>query len=331
MRISKEFRVGILVILGILLLYSGVNFLKGNSIFENDREFYALFQKSHGLQVSNEVQLNGVKIGLVKSVGLHPENPQLILVKFSVIKDEILIPDSSKINLISSDFLGTKALSLTLNLNAVVEERYHETGDTMISDVEMDIAEQINKELLPLKKKTEELIVTVDGIVKSVGTFWDTTAAGTIDESLYEFREAISKFGGLANTLSFTINEEIMVINDILTNVNDIAGNLNDKKREINHIIGNVDTLSTTLADMDLRAVILDTKQTLSELNGVLVKVNQGEGTLGALLHTDSLHNELIETNQSIQNLLDDMEANPNKYVHFSLFGRKVKSAPQPN
>ena len=54
--------------------------------------------------------------------------------------------------------------------------------------------------------------------------------------------------------------------------------------------------------------------------------MNNGEGSLGLLLHTDSLHNELVETNQSIQNLLDDMEANPEKYVHFSLFGRKAKA-----
>ena len=72
--------------------------------------------------------------------------------------------------------------------------------------------------------------------------------------------------------------------------------------------------------------VIDETKATLTELNGVLSKVNNGEGSLGLLLHTDSLHNELVETNQSIQNLLDDMEANPEKYVHFSLFGRKAKA-----
>ncbi|MBK7128817.1 MAG: hypothetical protein IPH66_05545 [Crocinitomicaceae bacterium] len=53
--------------------------------------------------------------------------------------------------------------------------------------------------------------------------------------------------------------------------------------------------------------------------------VNSGEGTVGALLHSDSLYNALISTNESVQHLLDDMVANPNKYVHFSLFGRKVK------
>jgi phospholipid/cholesterol/gamma-HCH transport system substrate-binding protein len=69
----------------------------------------------------------------------------------------------------------------------------------------------------------------------------------------------------------------------------------------------------------------METKTTLTEINGVLATVNSGEGTLGALLHSDSLYNSLVSTNESVQHLLDDLAANPNKYVHFSLFGRKVK------
>ncbi len=325
MKISKEFKVGLLVILGILLLYSGVNFLKGNSIFKADREYFAVFDKAHGLKVSNEVQLKGLKIGLVKAITHHPDNPEKILVTFSVIKDEILLPEGSLIHLESSDILGTKVLSLELNTMAVASVNYIESGDTLKSDVEKDLQEQINEQILPLKKRTEDLIGSVDGIIVSINAFWDTSAAYTIDESLFEFRLAISKFGDLANTLSTAINEEIMVIDNVLNNVNDITGNLSEKTSEINRTIDNIASVSDTLADIDIRTVVLETQKTLTELNGVLQKVNNGEGSIGALLHTDSLHRELLETNQSIQNLLDDMEANPNKYVHFSLFGRKQK------
>ena len=325
MKISKEFKVGVLVILGILLLYSGVNFLKGNSIFEDDRVFYTEFDNSNGLAVSNEVQLNGLKVGLVKKVELHPDSPQKILVTFSVINDDVLIPEGSSV-LMTSDLLGTKALSMILNTEPTAEPKYYNGGDTIRSEVEIGIAEQIEVELLPLKKKTEELIGSVEGIIVSINAFWDTSAAYTIDESLYEFREGISKFGDLANNLSMMINEEIMVVDNVLNNVNDITGNLADKSGQISRTIDNVETISNTLADADIRTVVENTRKTLEELNGVLEKVNAGEGSLGALLKTDSLHRELLETNQSVQNLLDDMEANPNKYVHFSLFGRKVKN-----
>jgi phospholipid/cholesterol/gamma-HCH transport system substrate-binding protein len=326
MKVSKEFKVGVLVLLGIVLLYSGVNFLKGNSIFEKDRVYYATFSNSNGIAVSNEVQLNGFKIGMVKSIGLHPKNAQEILVTFSITNDEILIPEGSQIGMISSDLLGTKALSLVMNTEPVPQAKYYEGGDTLTSFVEDDIATQINEQLIPLKKKTEQLIGSVEGIIVSINAFWDTSAAYTIDESLYEFREGIAKFGNLANNLSMMINEEIMVVDHVLNNVDQVTGNLAEKSAAISKTIDNVETISGTLADTDIKAVVESTRKTLEELNAVLAKVNSGEGSIGALLKTDSLHRELLETNQSVQNLLDDMEANPNKYVHFSLFGRKTKN-----
>lgn len=326
MKISKEFKVGVLVLLGILLLYSGVNFLKGNSIFEEDRLYFANFDNSNGIVVSNEVQLNGLKIGLVKKIEHHPSNPQKILVSFSVINDDILIPEGSQIGMISSDLLGTKALSLILNTEPTIQESYYGGGDTLKSFVEKDIAEQINEELLPLKRKTEELIGSVEGIIVSINAFWDTSAAYTIDESLYEFREGISKFGNLANSLTIMINAEIAVVDRVLVNIDSISGNLAAKSVSISKTIDNVESISNTLADTDIKSVVSQTRQTLSELNDVLARVNSGEGTIGALLHTDSLHRELMETNQAVQDLMNDMEANPNKYVHFSVFGRKAKN-----
>lgn len=326
MKVSKEFKVGLLVVLGILLLYVGVNFLKGNAIFGRNREYFAIFDNANGLKTSNEVQINGVKVGMVDAVNLHPKTPEKILVKFTILDDELLIPKGSYVELISSDIMGTKALDLRLNTKPVAKADYYQIGDTLHSEVETGIADQISEELLPLKRKTEELIGSVEGIIGSINSFWDTSASYTIDESLYEFRDGISKFGDLANSLTVLIENETKVVNDVLENTESITANLASKSGQINNTIDNISAISDTLAATDIKSVILETQQTLEELNGVLTKVNNGEGTVGALLHTDSLHVELMQTNQAIQDLLNDMEANPNKYVHFSVFGRKIKN-----
>lgn len=324
MKVSKEFKVGLLVVLGLLLLFMGVNFLKGSSIFGKDREFYAVFKNSAGLQPSNEVRLSGFKIGQVEEVGLHPLNPTLILVKFSLQDDELQIPNTSEAWL-STDILGTASIDIKLDTNKHEVIAYYEEGDTVISNVETSIGDQINEQILPLKVKTEELISSVEGIVVSINAFWDTSAAYTIDESMYEVREAIGTFADLANNLSVLISKETEIIDRILGDVHDITETLASKKDQISNTIDNISAISDTLADSDLKTVIMETKQTLHELNGVLAMVNSGEGTLGALLHSDSLYNALVGTNESVQDLLDDLVANPNKYVHFSLFGRKVK------
>jgi phospholipid/cholesterol/gamma-HCH transport system substrate-binding protein len=103
MKVSKEFKVGLLVVLGLLLLFVGVNYLKGGSLFGEDRVYYATFSNSSGLLVSNEVQVNGLKVGQVVDVGLHPNNPNIILVKFSIENKELQIPHGSNVELVSSD------------------------------------------------------------------------------------------------------------------------------------------------------------------------------------------------------------------------------------
>ena len=325
MRVSKEFKVGLLVLLAVFFLYIGVNFLKGNSVFGQNRQYFAVFDNANGLVSSNLVVVSGVQVGTVSQITLNPSDPKKVIVKFTISNDEILIPTGSTMQLISSDLLGTKALELQLNFDPVVTAEYVEIGDTLAATIEKGLSDQISEELLPLKKKTEELMQSVDNIVLSINSYWDTSAAYVIDESLYEFRDGISKFGDLAKSLTVFVENESRVIDDVLHNASDITSNLANKSEQIDNVIDNFSAISDTLAASDINGVILEAKSTLVELNELMKKVNNGEGTLGMLMHSDSLHNELVRTNLSLQNLLEDMEANPNKYVHFSVFGRKTK------
>lgn len=327
MRVSKEFKVGLLVVLGLLLLFIGTNFLKGGGIFGKDKEFYAEFDNSAGLQPSNEVQLNGVRVGQVISVDLKEDNASKVIVRFSIEKEELLIPTTSEIWLISSDILGTKALDLRIPVDTMPRSdvAYYESGDYITAHTELSLEDQIGEELLPLKKKTEELIGSVEQIIVSVNSFWDTSAAYTIDESLYEVRDAIEKFGELANNLSILVENETKQVNVILKDVKEITGNIAANSDSITNVIHNLSSITDDVADSGLDTILTDLKSGLTELNVLLADINEGQGTVGKLLHTDSLHQELMETNQSIQNLLDDFQANPNKFVHFSVFGRKVK------
>lgn len=330
MRVSKEFKVGLLVVLGLLLLFVGVNFLKGGGIFDKDREFVAEFSNSAGLQPSNEVQLNGVRVGQVLAVDLKEGDASKVIVKFSIENDELQIPTDSEIWLISSDILGTKALDLRIPSDTIprAELAYYSDGDQFDQDyvkTALSLEDQIEKEILPLKKKTEELIGSVENIIISVNAFWDTSAAYTIDESLYEVRDAVARFGALANSLSILVENETQQIHTILADVKQISGNLANQSDTINSILANLSSVSGTLADADLDSIMIDTKLALSGLNQTLGDVNSGQGTIGKLLQTDSLHNELVQTNQDLQNLLQDFQQNPNKFVHFSIFGRKVK------
>ncbi|UKN02455.1 MlaD family protein [Paracrocinitomix mangrovi] len=330
MKVSKEFKVGLLVVLGLLLLFVGTNFLKGSSIFGKDREFVAEFANSAGLQPSNEVQLNGVRVGQVTEVDLKEDNASRVVVRFTIEKEELLLPTDSEIWLISSDILGTKALELRIPSDTIARSNiaYYNDGDEIDPNhvyAQQDIQDRVEQEILPLKKKTEELIGSVEQIIVSVNAFWDTSAAVTIDQSLYEVRDAVAKFGDLANNLSVVISNSTNDIDVILKNLKDISSNLVEQNDTINTILSNLASVTQDFSDADLDTIFISTKENLEQLNITLTELNKGTGTLGKLLYTDSLHQELIETNIALQSLLNDFDQNPNKFVHFSLFGRKTK------
>lgn len=328
MRRSKELRVGLLAISALAVLFIGGNFLKGEAIFGTTRTFHAEFNHSSGLHASDHVLLNGVKIGRVLSVELNEADPSRVGVSFNVDQKKLQIPKTTKLKLITSSLLGTKALELVIPFDSppLSESDYYQSGDTFnIVETVPSVANQLNAELSPLKEKTEHMISSIDHIATSVGAFWDTSAVYTIDASLREARNAIAKIGLLTSNLSALTSNKAGQIGEIVEEVNTVTHRLAEKSDKIAHAIDNLSDVSDALAAADLKTTFATTKQTLAELNEVVSKVNKGEGTLGLLLHTDSLHNGLIQTNRSLQNLLEEFRQHPNKFVRLSVFGRKVK------
>jgi phospholipid/cholesterol/gamma-HCH transport system substrate-binding protein len=163
MRVSKEYKVGLLVVLGLLLVFVGSRFLSGGAMFGSDREFYAVFKNSRGLLPSNEVKLSGHKIGQVEEVGLYPEDPGLVLVKFSVADDALEIPVTAEA-WITKDLLGTASIEIRLDTASTAQISYYQSGDTMISNVEKTIGERFNEFMAPFKKLNKKLIGPVDEI-----------------------------------------------------------------------------------------------------------------------------------------------------------------------
>ena len=59
------------------------------------------------------------------------------------------------------------------------------------------------------------------------------------------------------------------------------------------------------------------------KLNLTLEKIEKNKGSFGKLVNDDALYNNLISSSEELETLIKDLKANPKKYVHFSIFGRK--------
>lgn len=323
MKVFKEFKAGLLVILSLLLLFVGVNFLKGDNAFGKTPAYYAVFESSAFLEPSSAVYLNGVAVGLVKSIENHPEDLRKVLVKFTITKKGLKIPQGSYAEIAAPSLL-TKGVVLHFNYDE--SNKFYAEGDVLPGQVALDMTEAVSKEILPIKEKLERLMGSLDHMVVSVSSFWDTTAAQSLDGSLLEVKIAISRFGNLAKNLDEMVYSEKQRLGEILANVNSITGNLEQSNSKIAKIIGNVEGLTDSLLTSDFKKTIASATATIEKLNLVLQDVSNGKGTLGKLLHDEALHDELITTNKTLQSLVKDIEKNPQRYIHFSVLGRKDKT-----
>ena len=290
MKVSKEFKAGLVVILTTLLLIFGVNYLKGNSFFGGDDVYYAHFPSSGSLTPSSSVTLNGVEIGKVLSVQLvnpseFTDPDKRILVKFSIQNPELKLAVGSNIEIVP----GVLSTGVQIHQNFVAEKGFYNVGDTLQGTVSQDVAEQLETELLPLKQKMENLMVSVDKIVGSINNFWDTSAAYTMEQSLNEAKIAISRFGRVAYNLDNLIDSEKSKISRIFDNIESIAASFDETNNEIKKVVGDVSKFSDTLLSLELRETFESAKTTLENVNALFEKSARGEGTVGKLLNDEQL------------------------------------------
>ncbi|MDH4473600.1 MAG: MlaD family protein [Fluviicola sp.] len=327
MKLSKELKAGIITLLAIGLLVAGINFLKGNSFFGGDDQYEAYFPNSGNLAPATSVYVNGVAVGKVLTVEYQPNGDSLSKVKvtFNIQDDNVLIPRGSKIEIGSVDFLN-KGLMLTLNSD--LSKGYYKPGEKIKGSVASDLMTQVKDYADPTIQKLQSLISTVDRTVTSISAFWDTTATSKIEASMNEVQIALKRFGNVAVEVEDLVASEKVRLAKIMSNVESISGNLKASNEKISAIIGNVKKISDDLVTVNYKSVVEDAQKTIQKLNATLEAANNGEGTLGKLLHDEKLYNELVNTNKELQELVDDITLHPERYIHFSVLGSKTKGVP---
>lgn len=327
MKFSKELIAGISTVVAIGVLVAGVNFLKGNSFFGGDRVYYAYFPNSGGVTVATSVVVNGVEVGKVLEVDLTGSEDSLkkVVIKFNIQDDKFKIGKNSIVEAGSLDLFSK---GLTIKPDEVLANGFYKPGDSIQGIVTTDITSQVKAYADPITQKVQAMMTSIDRMVNDVSAFWDTSATSEIEGSIREVKIAIKKFGNAASQIEDLVASERIKFSAIMSNVQQITENLKKSNDEVAHIVGNVKTITDDFVSADFKSVIGDAQKTLQSVNSILDSAEKGEGTLGKLVNDQKLYDELVSTNKSLQNLLDDLQLHPERYIHFSVLGSKTKGVP---
>ena len=325
MKISKELITGIITLAAIALLVMGVNFLKGNSFFGGDKEFYAYFPTSGGVTPSTSVFVNGVDVGKVMSIDYLPgarDTMKRVKITFNISNDNLKLVKGSRVEAGGIDLLSK---GLIVHMNEDYSAGYYKPGAVLEGFVSSDFTTQLKQYADPLTQKIEGGLVSITNMVDGVSAFWDTTASSELESSMRELRVSIRKIGNAVDQIEGLLIDERIRLSRIMANVEAITVNLKKSNDTVKAIVGNVKRITDDLVTADFKGTIESAKNTLTTINQVLDQAVNGDGTLGKLVSDDSLYIELIETNQELQNLVEDLQKHPERYIHFSVLGAKSK------
>jgi phospholipid/cholesterol/gamma-HCH transport system substrate-binding protein len=227
------------------------------------------------------------------------------------------LPKNSTAKIISTDLMGTKAVGLSIgdSQDLLVD------GDTLNSSIESTLQEQMEQTLGPLRNKAEELLTSIDDILSNLELILSSETSSNIKMSLSHLKQSLKNVESVTGNLDTLISHEKGSIERILSNTESISNNLKNNNETITAIINNFHQISDSLAAANIASTIDNANKSLADFSQNCLKgVNRGEGSLGLLTTNDTLYLELEKSARDLNLLLEDIKANPGKYVKFSLF-----------
>lgn len=292
MKIKKEVQIGALALVAIALGYIGLNFLKGIEVFKKTKVYYAHFDDLSGITGAAPVESSGFKVGNVRSIAFDYTRGYGATVELALNSD-MRIPEGSQLK-IRTNPLGGAELVLFVNPQG---KTYLSEGDTIASQGAGDgLLASVSDKILP---SIAGMMPTIASTLERLNVLLNDQS---IDSALYGINASSQQLNGMMAGL----HQASRTLPPILNNVGVMSANLA--------------TFSGQLSAMRLDSLVLNLQQTTAQLQQVTQQLRAKDNTAGLLLNDPSLYHRLDSLVGTADRLMHDLQENPKRYVHFSIF-----------
>lgn len=323
MKHKKQIRTGIVVVVALALFIYGFNFLKGRDIFAVDLDLYALYDHVDGITQNNTVQINGFKVGTIRDVTLDPKTNK-IMVHFIITDNNAIITDSSECQIFSDGLMGLKSIKIISHSGGKpVKDKAVLRGTN-----ESGLKDQVSEMVVPLKKKLEGLVASVDSVVQVFNAVLNQSARNDLIASFASIKKSLTTFEKISINLDDLVVTQSIRFSDILGKIQSISTNLANNNEPLSKAINNFANISDSISKSKLKTVIDSASSIMSRTAVIMDKINNGQGSMGLLINDKKLYEGLNKTTADLDALILDLKANPKRY--FSVFGIGNKKNPNP-
>ena len=306
LRLTKEIKAGLIVVLGITALILGFSYLKSNSLLGKSTTLYAVYDHVGGLQSGTTVSLNGFSVGTIDDITFLDETGKL-MVSFTLTTD-LPIPADSKAELYDTSVIGGKGLQIVLGTPG---STIAQNGDTLTSMVKIGMTDRITELMEPLEAKVNSAIVETDLLMKNLNQLLDTDSQTLLRETLKNFSETSASLKVISKNVSENLAANEKALGTILENTAELTSNLS--------------SVSQTLNEADLKGLMTDLDASISTTKEILEGIKNGDGSVGQIFTNQELYVSLTSNLNQLEWLLQDLRLNPKRYLSVSVFGKKQK------
>lgn len=295
--LTKEVQIACVAILGVVVLFFGLQFLKGLSLFSTENTYYVTFDDISGLSASSPVYANGYKVGVVKDIIYNYSGEGKIIATVGLDK-EMRLPKGSTAE-IESDFMGNVKMNLVLTGNP---REHIVAGDTIYGSQETGMLAKA----AGMVPTIEKMLPKIDSILTSINTLLADPALASSLHNVDKITDNLALTTAQLNSLTKSLNRSVPGM-----------------MAKADNVLDNTDRMTKKLSDVDIAMTMNKVNSTLDNVEEMTAKLNSKDGTLGLLMRDPQLYYNLTATMRDADSLMIDLKQHPKRYVHFSIFGKK--------
>lgn len=305
MKLTKEIKTAVLVIVSIFLFIWGYNFLKGKDLFNSTTRVYVVYDNVAGLVNSAPVTLNGLAIGKVDAITIQPDGKLLVEMQ---INTDFPISKSSIAEIYDSGLVGGRQIAIKPNFQ---DKNYIKSGDYLKASSKLGITDALAQQLEPLQYKVQKLLDNADALFTNFNDILDEKTKKNLKNSISELNKTLSEFSVASKNINGMIVDNKSKFNSTMTNFDKTSANFSK--------------MSDSLAKANLGQTVRNLEKTLANVDKIMIDIEQGKGTMGKLMKDDGMYTNFTNTSKELELLLQDVRLHPTRYVNVSLFGKKNK------